>query len=117
MLIEPSLFNPGEIMNPEGIFAKYIANVFAYLKHEGPDEVFMEEIESRIGPHGIPEQGKDDFRRSITALIGHVGAEITWPEGQLADPVIVWHGDRINWEIETSLKEAIELYLEAQGNP
>jgi serine protein kinase len=62
----------------ERMCAKYIDNVIAYVNNEKmihpitggrmePDERLMRSIEEKAG---IPEQGCDDFRRSIAAFMG-----------------------------------------------
>jgi len=67
----------------------YIDNIMAYInkskikdqitgQDRKPDERLMRQIESKID---IPDQGADDFRRSIAAFIGdlsHKGKEFKW---------------------------------------
>lgn len=69
--------------------SNYIDNVMAYInkakvknpytgKDQEPDERLMRSIEEKID---IPEQGVDDFRRSIAAFIGDLAVkkqEFTW---------------------------------------
>jgi hypothetical protein len=52
----------------------YVANVVAYLQNgklggEPPDERFMRAVEEEAE---IPEQGADDFRRTVGAMIGNI---------------------------------------------
>jgi serine protein kinase len=74
--------------------ANYIDNVMAYMskakvknkitgRDEPPDERLMRNIESRIK---IPDQGADDFRRTIAAFIGdlaHKKQEFKWDSNPL----------------------------------
>jgi serine protein kinase len=67
----------------------YIDNIMAYInkskikdpitgQDRKPDERLMRQIESKID---IPDQGSDDFRRSIAAFIGdlsHKGKQFAW---------------------------------------
>ena len=69
--------------------AKYIDNLIAFINHEkirnpitqkdvNPDERLMRSIEEKID---IPEQGADDFRRSIATFmttLRHKGKEFSW---------------------------------------
>jgi len=90
---KPEKPNPDVGKSPQQlIFESYLDNIFAYLdnkkmvknpytgEYEDPSETFMREIEEGIG---VPEQGADDFRRSMAAFVAmtvqHKGSEaLTW---------------------------------------
>jgi predicted Ser/Thr protein kinase len=67
----------------EKLFKKYTQEVDCYLsktrrRRSPPDERLMRLVETQLD---IPEQGCDDFRRSIMAFIGHLymkGKPVTW---------------------------------------
>jgi serine protein kinase len=77
----------------ERLCNKYIDNIIAYVNKEKvinpitnkpvePDENLMRSIEAKAG---IPEQGCDDFRRSMVAFIGtqrHRGKEFKWDSNE-----------------------------------
>lgn len=84
----------------ERLCNKYIDNVIAYVNDEkmihpitgnriDPDEELMRSIESK---NGIPEQGCDDFRRSIATFIG----------------TQTMRGGKFEWDSNAELKRAIE---------
>jgi serine protein kinase len=77
----------------ERLCNKYIDNIIAFVNKEKvinpitnrpvePDENLMRSIEEKAG---IPEQGCDDFRRSMVAFIGtqrHRGKEFKWDSNE-----------------------------------
>lgn len=80
--------------------AKYIDNVVAYVNNEkirnpitgqdnDPDERLMRGIETKID---IPEQGADDFRRSLAGFIGTLATK----------------GKEFRWDSNPELKRALE---------
>ena len=84
----------------ERMCAKYIDNVIAYVNDEkmvnpitkervDPDERLMRSIEEK---NGIPEQGCDDFRRSLAAFIGTLSTR----------------GKQFRWDSNAELKRALE---------
>lgn len=96
-------------MTHDEIHATYFGNVSKYLANEGHDEDFLRDIEGRIN---IPEQGADDFRRMYAAFIGTLGVDVSF-DGH--EPVLVDRFDRVKWNSNPKLKEAIESYYNAQG--
>jgi serine protein kinase len=96
------------VMDDEAIgrmFNNYLDNVFAYInkekvlneytgEHEEPNERLMRSIEEKID---IPEQGVDDFRRSIAAYVG----TMTHNQGREA----------LKWDSNAELARALELKL------
>ncbi len=84
----------------ERLCNKYIDHVLAYVNAEkmvhpiteelmDPDERLMRSIEEK---NGIPEQGCDDFRRSLAAFIG----------------TLVHRGKKFRWDSNEELKRALE---------
>ena len=84
----------------ERLCAKYIDNVIAYVNDEkmihpitkekiDPDERLMRAIEEK---NGIPEQGCEDFRRSMAAFIGTLASR----------------GKEFRWDSNPELKRALE---------
>lgn len=84
----------------ERLCHKYIDNVVAYVNEEKmvnpitngfiePDERLMRSIEEK---NGIPEQGCDDFRRSLAAFIG----------------TLATRGKEFKWDSNPELKRALE---------
>jgi len=84
----------------ERMCAKYIDNVIAYVNDEkmihpitgskmNPDERLMRSIEEKAG---IPEQGCDDFRRSLAAFIG----------------TLATRHQQFRWDSNPELKRALE---------
>jgi serine protein kinase len=84
----------------ERLCSKYIDNVIAYVNDEkmihpitkekmDPDERLMRSIEEK---NGIPEQGCDDFRRSLAAFIGTLSTR----------------GKQFRWDSNPELKRALE---------
>jgi serine protein kinase len=84
----------------ERLCNKYVDNVIAYVNAEkmvhpiteelmDPDERLMRSIEEK---NGIPEQGCDDFRRSLAAFIG----------------TLVHRGKKFAWDSNEELKRALE---------
>jgi len=100
---------PKKKRSPEQIiFNRYLDSVFVYLdplsKEEieklgdkEPDEKFMREIEEGVG---VPEQGADDFRRSVGAYIGMVVSQNGFKEPE--------------WTCNPDLARAIEAYIVLQ---
>jgi serine protein kinase len=87
----------------ERLCSKYIDNVIAYVNDEkmlhpitkekmDPDERLMRSIEEK---NGIPEQGCDDFRRSLAAFIGTLSTR----------------GKPFRWDSNPELKRALEAKL------
>lgn len=85
------------------VCAKYIDNVMAYNNHEKvvnpitkadqePDERLMRSIEEKIN---IPEQGSQDFRRSIAAFIGTLSNR----------------GETFRWDSNPQLQRALEMKI------
>jgi serine protein kinase len=83
--------------------ANYIDNLMAFInkakvtnpytqQEQEPDERLMRSIEEKIG---IPEQGTDDFRRSIAAFIGSMATA----------------GKTFKWDSNPKLKKALEAKL------
>lgn len=81
----------------------YIDNIMAYInkskikdpitgQDRKPDERLMRQIESKID---IPDQGADDFRRSIAAFIGDLSVK----------------GKQFRWDSNPKLKKALEAKL------
>jgi len=81
----------------------YIDNIMAYIskskikdpitgQDRKPDERLMRQIESKID---IPDQGADDFRRSIAAFIGDLSVK----------------GKQFRWDTNPKLKKALEAKL------
>jgi len=84
----------------ERLSSKYIDNVIAYVNDEkmenpitgnlmDPDERLMRSIEEK---NGIPEQGCDDFRRSLAAFIGTLASR----------------NQKFRWDSNPELKRALE---------
>lgn len=84
----------------ERMCSKYIDNVISYVNDEkmihpitkekmDPDERLMRSIEEK---NGIPEQGCDDFRRSLAAFIGTLSTR----------------GKQFRWDSNPELKRALE---------
>ena len=84
----------------ERLCGKYIDNVIAYVNDEkmenpithalmDPDERLMRSIEEK---NGIPEQGCDDFRRSLAGFIGTLATK----------------GKKFEWDSNPELKRALE---------
>lgn len=84
----------------ERMCAKYVDNVIAYVNDEkmihpitgskmDPDERLMRAIEEKAG---IPEQGCDDFRRSLAAFIG----------------TLATRNKQFRWDSNAELKRALE---------
>lgn len=82
------------------VCAKYVDNVCAYVNNEKitnpitgqlqePDERLMRSIEEKID---IPEQGANDFRRSLAAFIGTLAAR----------------GKEFRWDSNPKLRQALE---------
>lgn len=89
----------------ERMFNNYIDNVYAYInkdkvrndytgEYEEPNERLMRSIEEKID---VPDQGVDDFRRSIAAYLGTLGRN----KGQEA----------VKWDSNPELARALELKL------
>lgn len=87
----------------ERLCSKYVDNVIAYVNDEkmthpitggkmDPDERLMRSIEEKAG---IPEQGCDDFRRSLAAFIG----------------TLATRQKQFRWDSNPELKRAIEAKL------
>jgi serine protein kinase len=87
------------------MFTSYLDNVFAFIsnerieneytgEHEEPNERLMRSIEEKID---VPEQGVDDFRRSIAAYVGHLKHN----KGEKA----------LRWDSNPELARALELKL------
>jgi serine protein kinase len=87
----------------ERLCSKYIDNVISYVNDEkmihpitkekmDPDERLMRSIEEK---NGIPEQGCDDFRRSLAAFIGTLSTR----------------GKQFHWHSNAELKRALEAKL------
>lgn len=107
----------------ERLCLKYIDNVIAYVNDEkmihpitgekmNPDERLMRSIEEK---NGIPEQGCDDFRRSLAAFIGTLAArkkEFRWdsnPELKRALEAKVFEDVKDTIKLSALTKEAAEL--------
>jgi serine protein kinase len=84
----------------ERLCMKYIDNVISYVNNEkmihpitgdtmDPDERLMRSIEEK---NGIPEQGCDDFRRSLAAFIGTLASR----------------NKKFRWDSNPELKRALE---------
>ena len=84
----------------ERLCSKYVDNVIAYVNDEkmenpitgelmSPDERLMRSIEEK---NGIPEQGCDDFRRSLAAFIGTLASR----------------NQKFQWDSNPELKRALE---------
>lgn len=84
----------------ERLSSKYVDNVIAYVNDEkmenpitgnlmDPDERLMRSIEEK---NGIPEQGCDDFRRSLAAFIGTLASR----------------NQKFRWDSNPELKRALE---------
>ena len=96
------------VMDDEAInrmFTNYLDNVFAYInkekvkneyteEFEEPNERLMRSIEEKID---VPDQGVDDFRRSIAAYVG----TLTRNKGKEA----------LKWDSNPELARALELKL------
>jgi serine protein kinase len=96
------------VMDDEAInrmFTNYLDNVFAYInkekvkneytgEYEEPNERLMRSIEEKID---VPDQGVDDFRRSIAAYVG----TLTRNKGKEA----------LKWDSNPELARALELKL------
>jgi serine protein kinase len=112
----------------ERVSNKYVDNLIAYVNEEKiehpithemvePDERLMRSIEEQCG---IPEQGCDDFRRSIAGFIGTLsrrGKEFRWdsnPELKRALQKKVFEDLRDTIKISNLTKEAAELDPELQ---
>lgn len=87
----------------ERLCSKYVDNVIAYVNQEkmihpitgakmSPDERLMRSIEEKAG---IPDQGCDDFRRSLAAFIG----------------TLATRNKPFRWDSNQELKRAIEAKL------
>lgn len=85
------------------VCTNYIDNLMAYInktrvlnpytgQEQEPDERLMRSIEEKIE---IPEQGADEFRRSIAAFIGTLATQ----------------GKKFNWDSNPRLKKALEAKL------
>jgi serine protein kinase len=107
----------------ERLCNKYVDNVIAYVNDEkmihpitnepmDPDERLMRSIEEK---NGIPEQGCDDFRRSLAAFIGTLAArkkEFKWdsnPELKRALEAKVFEDVKDTIKLSSLTKEAAEL--------
>ena len=107
----------------ERLCNKYIDNVISYVNDEkmihpitnepmDPDERLMRSIEEK---NGIPEQGCDDFRRSLAAFIGTLaarGKEFKWdsnPELKRALEAKVFEDVKDTIKLSALTKEAAEL--------
>jgi len=107
----------------ERLCNKYVDNVIAYVNQEkmihpitnepmDPDERLMRSIEEK---NGIPEQGCDDFRRSLAAFIGTLAArkrEFKWdsnPELKRALEAKVFEDVKDTIKLSSLTKEAAEL--------
>jgi serine protein kinase len=112
----------------ERMCAKYIDNVIAYVNDEkmihpitgakmAPDERLMRSIEEKAS---IPEQGCDDFRRSIAAFIGTLstrGKPFRWdsnPELKRALQAKVFEDVKDTIKLSALTKEASALDPELQ---
>lgn len=87
----------------ERLCANYIDNIMAYIKRakvknkftgrdEPPNERLMRSIEEKIG---IPNDGVDDFRRTIAAFIGDLATD----------------NKKFRWDSNSELKKALEAKL------
>lgn len=87
------------------MFVNYLDNIFAFInnekirneytgEYEEPNERLMRSIEEKID---VPEQGVDDFRRSIAAYVGHLKHN----KGEKA----------LRWDSNPELAKALELKL------
>lgn len=85
------------------VCSKYIDNVVAYVnnektinpvtrKEQEPDERLMRNIEEKID---VPEQGADDFRRSLAGFIG----------------TLATRGKEFRWDSNPELRRALEAYV------
>lgn len=107
----------------ERLCSKYVDNVISYVNDEkmihpitnepmDPDERLMRSIEEK---NGIPEQGCDDFRRSLAAFIGTLAArkkEFKWdsnPELKRALEAKVFEDVKDTIKLSALTKEAAEL--------
>ena len=107
----------------ERLCNKYIDNVIAYVNDEkmehpitgekmAPDERLMRSIEEK---NGIPEQGCDDFRRSLAAFIGTLASRqktFKWdsnPELKRALEAKVFEDVKDTIKLSALTKEAAEL--------
>jgi serine protein kinase len=107
----------------ERLCNKYIDNVIAYVNDEkmehpitgekmAPDERLMRSIEEK---NGIPEQGCDDFRRSLAAFIGTLASRkktFAWdsnPELKRALEAKVFEDVKDTIKLSALTKEAAEL--------
>jgi serine protein kinase len=112
----------------ERLCNKYIDNVIAYVNEEkmihpitgekmDPDERLMRSIEEK---NGIPEQGCDDFRRSLAAFIGTLSRrnkEFKWdsnPELKRALEAKVFEDVKDTIKLSALTKEAAALDPELQ---
>lgn len=87
----------------ERICANYIDNLIAYVgrkkiknkitgRDEPPNERLMRSIEEKIG---VPVQGTDDFRRTISSFMGELSHQ----------------GKQFKWDSNPELKKALEIKL------
>jgi len=107
----------------ERLCNKYVDNVIAYVNDEkmenpitgnlmDPDERLMRSIEEK---NGIPEQGCDDFRRSLAAFIGTLASrdkKFRWdsnPELKRALEAKVFEDVKDTIKLSALTKEAAEL--------
>lgn len=112
----------------ERICNKYVDNVISYVNDEkmihpitnepmDPDERLMRSIEEKAG---IPEQGCDDFRRSLAAFIGTLAArkkEFRWdsnPELKRAIEAKLFEDVKDTIKLSALTKEASELDKDLQ---
>lgn len=112
----------------ERLCSKYIDNVIAYVNDEkmmhpitnermDPDERLMRSIEEK---NGIPEQGCDDFRRSLAAFIGTLstrGKQFRWdsnPELKRALEAKIFEDVKDTVKLASLTKEAVALDPELQ---
>lgn len=113
----------------ERLCSKYIDNVISYVNDEkmihpitkekiDPDERLMRSIEEK---NGIPEQGCEDFRRSLAAFIGTLstrGKQFRWdsnPELKRALERKVFEDVKDTIKLSAMTKESADLDPELQG--
>ncbi len=107
----------------ERLCNKYVDNLTAYVNEEkminpithakmDPDERLMRSIEEKIG---IPEQGCDDFRRSLSSFIGTLAVrkkEFRWdsnPELKKALEAKIFEDVKDTIKLSSLTQEAVEL--------
>lgn len=117
-----------DVMAAERLCNKYIDNVIAYVNEEkminpitkekmDPDERLMRSIEEK---NDIPEQGCDDFRRSIATFMGSLAArkkEFRWdsnPELKRAIEAKLFEDVKDTIKLSSLTKEASQLDPELQ---